>query len=147
MAFFTSQHVKVNNKCPKKNENNFCLVKSTSRIRHETSAPAPAQKSSAPPSPIVRTLLVESGLAALPDDPGAGLLVLIEPDLLLPPLEERVVVVDILHQDGDAGRGLLPHPRVGHVQGRHGQRVPAQTPTYFTGIYKNIRYLVPNLQL
>jgi hypothetical protein len=61
----------------------------------------------------------------LPDDPGAGRLVLIEPDLLLDHLKEWVVVVNILHEDGDAGRGLLTHPRVRAVQRRHRQRVPA----------------------
>jgi hypothetical protein len=61
----------------------------------------------------------------LPDDPGAGRLVLIEPDLLLDHLEEWVVVVHILHEDGDAGRGLLPHPRVRAVQRRYRQRVSA----------------------
>jgi hypothetical protein len=61
----------------------------------------------------------------LPDDPGAGRLVLVEPDLLLDHLEEGVVVVHILHEYGDAGRGLLPHPRVRAVQRRHRQRVSA----------------------
>ncbi len=65
----------------------------------------------------------------LPDHPRAGRLVLVEPDLLLHHLKQRVVVVHILYEDSDAGGGLRAHARVGTVQGRHGQRVPTYTDT------------------
>ena len=61
-----------------------------------------------------------------PGDPAAGVLVLVEVDLVLSlPLELGAVVVDVVDEHTHARRGLLAHTRVGHVKSGDGEGVAA----------------------